>query len=100
MRINTYSMSCEGLVPLFAPGCCSSVLAGFWLSSSPFFSCARARLAAMTRFLRSWAQLAGAYPRAYLLSCLIAGLVLRWWVSGGDWLRFLDPRFPLNLWLF
>ena len=53
----------------------------------------------MIRFLRAWAQFSGAYPRAYLLGCLLVGLVLRWWISGGDGLRFLDPCFPLNLWL-
>ena len=40
---------------------------------------------------------AGRHPGAYFACCIAGGAAIRLWWAGGDWLKFIDPRFPLFL---
>jgi hypothetical protein len=41
------------------------------------------------------ADFARRHPRAYLTGCFVFGAAVRFWWAHGDWVRFIDPRFPL-----
>lgn len=49
----------------------------------------------MTGFVRAWFRFADEHTRLYLSLCLLLGYVLRIWLAHGDWVKVIDPRFPL-----